>query len=638
MVWRHQPGVPARPGRGPDVLLPPAPLRSVHHGARGVARTAQQSEGSRPDVCYVGEQQSVLAGAPAHLRWSPRWVGALAAGAVVAGLAAAPPAQAGADRASVREVVTWAVPSADLDALTRTVGAAGARVVKRIGLAGSLVVDVPLGWRAPRGVLAVADRELRLAGASYDGPPAQPLRPTLGLAGTGDEGDGVTVALVDTGVADVPDLAGAVEHVNVSGEAAGDGYGHGTFMAGLVAAHGVTSGGRVVGVAPRARVLDVQVAGPDGSTSLVKVLRGLEAVAERAQQDPSVRVVNLSLSSGSSLPPHLDPLARGLQALWDNGLVVVVPSGNDGEHARVASPGNDPLVLTVGALDDQGTVTRSDDQVAGFSSYGRTYGVAKPEVVAPGSAVVSLRAPGSVIDRIYPSARVGAAHFKGSGTSMAAAVTSGAVAALLAQRPDLTPDAVKAALAESAYDVPGRRYAAGAGGVDVPAALAAALDADAEWAPPRVREAWIAFAAAWSAGDRDAAVAAWRRLPPSLQARAAAAFATAVSADGVAEPEQVQQAWEWARAPRDLDEWLARAWSARAWSADDWTARAWSARAWSARAWSARAWSARAWSARAWSARAWSARAWSARAWSADQWSARAWSARAWSASIWGDG
>jgi serine protease AprX len=451
----------------------------------------------------------------------------------------------------------------------------------------------------------------------------------------------VTVALVDTGVADVPDLAGAVTHVNVSGDAQGDGYGHGTFLAGLIAGSGSSSDGLVRGVAPAARILDIQVAGRDGSTSLSTVLDGLEAVAAHQATDPTLRIVNLSLSSGSPLPPWADPLSRALESLWDRGLVVVVAAGNDGPRANtVSSPGDDPVLLTVGALDEAGSPLRNDDSVADFSSHGRTYGVSKPEVVAPGVGTIGLRSPGSVVDLQHPAGRVGNGYFRGSGTSMAAAVTSGAAAALLGERPDLLPDEVKQSLVEGAYDIgKARGGKSAAGGVDVRAAVAAADTMAADWTPAG-RDAWRAFADAWTSGSYADAQAAWERLPANLRHRAAAAFATALASDPDVDPELVKTARAWSAHLGAADGWLARAWSARAWSQVDWVARAWSARAWSARAWSARAWSARAWSARAWSAEAWdshdwSARAWSARAWSARAWSARAWSARAWSARAW---
>jgi serine protease AprX len=368
----------------------------------------------------------------------------------------------------------------------------------------------------------------------------------------------------------------------------------------------------------------------------------------------SIRVVNLSLSSGSPLPPAVDPLAQAVETLWAQGLTVVVAAGNDGPDAgSVSSPGNDPVVLTVGALDDAGTTAHDDDSVASWSSRDRG-AAAKPELLAPGAAVVSLRAPGSVIDAANPGARVGSDGFRGSGTSMSAAVTSGAVAALLAARPQLTPDDVKALVSATAYDVAGSTGRKAAGGLDLTAALGASVPRhhgsrpDAADLDEADAEAWFALARAWAAGDYDAAARAWALMSPQARAWAARAWA----ARAWAARAWAGRAWadeEWAGGAPD-DGWLARAWAARAWTARAWAARAWSGRAWAdeefaGRAWAARAWSARAWSARAWSARAWSARAWSGRAWAdedwagrawaAEDWAARAWSARAWSARAW---
>jgi serine protease AprX len=625
------------------------------------ARVAQQSSPRSADEQIMGQTRVATAGrspacSGARLRRGAALALAAALGAavLVPASASATPGSHGGRGPAVRQLVLWQGTDA-LAALETAVVVAGASVVDRLPLARAVVVDAPRGWLPPAGAMAVPDRPLRVASAAYAAGEVPPLRATLGLAAEGTEGAGVTVALVDTGVTEVPELAGAVDHVNVSGAATGDGYGHGTFLAGLIAANGSSTGGRIRGVAPAARILDVQVAGQDGSTSLLRVLAGLEAVAERQEHDPTLRIVNLSLSSGSPLPPAADPLSRALEALWDRGLVVVVAAGNDGPaRGSVTSPGTDPVVLTAGALDDHQTADRADDTVPAFSSYGRVRGasgrVTKPDVVAPGVSVVGLRSPGSLIDEANPGARVGSSHFRGSGTSMATAVTSGAVAAILAAEPDLEPDEVKDALTEAATDVAGRSFAAGAGAVDVPGALAAARASADETSSPHVVAAWERFAAAWADGSYDDAATAWHDLPAPLQRRAAHAWATAVASDGLVGPDEVELARLWAFSGGHR--WLARAWSARAWSVDDWTARAWSARAWSARAWSARAWSARAWSARAWSARAWSARAWSARAWSARawsgrawssdewvarSWSGRAWSARAWSAQTWGD-
>jgi serine protease AprX len=581
----------------------------------------------------------------------------LALATACAALGAAVPA---ASALGPQVVVTSPGGSADAAAaVTRS----GGRVVASLPLAGGVVARLAPGATLPASYVVAADRRFTVAGVSADTTGASTVRQTLGLAATGTEGAGVTVALVDTGVADVADLS-RVTHVDVTGTGTGDAFGHGTFMAGLIAGNGSSSGGRYTGVGPAASILDVKVADSAGSTSLSLVLRGLEAVA----MHPETRVLNLSLSSGSALPYQLDPLTRALDALWRRGVTVVVPAGNDGPDARtIASPGVDPTLLTVGAVDENGTADRSDDVVPSWSSRGPApQDVAKPDLAAPGTHLVSLRAPGSTVDVANPGSRVETAYFRGSGTSMATAVTSGAAAALLAARPGLSPDAVKSAMTTSSYDAPGLSdsMAAGTGGLD----LAAAYDAKVKKAR-RVRAglaggdteaAFAELARAWAAGDYDAAARAWAQLDPSARAWAARAWAAAVweRANSWSTAEWNARAWaarawagsswtgsswtgsSWTGSSWTGDEWLARAWAARAWADDMWAARAWAARAWAARAWADGSWAARAWAdddwaARAWASDGWAARAWSARAWSSDSFAGRAWAGRAWADETW---
>jgi serine protease AprX len=387
-------------------------------------------------------------------------------------------------------------------------------------------------------------------------------------------------------------------------------------------------------------VLDVRVAGSDGATSLTTVLRGLEAVAKRRD----VRVLNLSMSSESPLPWQLDPLTRALDALWARGVVVVVPAGNDGPDARtVTTPGSDPTLLTVGGLDESGTADRADDAVAAWSSRGPApMHLAKPDLAAPGAHLVSLRAPGSVIDTAASSARVDESYFKGSGTSMATAVASGAAAQLLAARPALSPDDVKTLLGGTAYDSPGLldADAAGAGGLDLGMALTArvpsasrAVRTAPHWLDGEA-DTWAAFARAWAAGDYSAAARAWSALSPQARAWAARSWAMEVWAGAGSSTDSEWDARSWSArswsARAWSGDWLARAWSARSWTGDDWAARAWSARSWSARSWTARSWTDEDWSARSWTDEEWTARSWSARSWTARSWSARSWTARSW--------
>lgn len=576
--------------------------------------------------------------------------------ALAAALALLAPASPGA-AAPTRELLL--MPSGQtLQALVQQVTSLGGQIVAQLEIANTLLVKLPAHASAPSGSLVVANTPLTVASADTDDSAAVGLttyRDTIGASATG--GAGVTVALVDTGVADVADLAGSVEHVNVSGAAAGDGLGHGTHLGGLIAGHGA-----LVGVAPQARILDVKVADDEGNTDLATVLRGMQAVADRG----NVKVLNLSLSTGSPLPPQFDPLSIALDELWARGVTVVTAAGNDGPaKGSVSSPGNDPVVLTVGAIKDGATAQRDDDVVAEFSSRGSRFGGGKPDLAAPGVSLLSTRAPGSEAELENPQSLVGASYMKGSGTSMAAAIASGAVAAILSENPTLTPDAVKRLLKATAYTSKAVRRAkgAGAGGLDLAAALerarqthahapeAGAQTVTADWTPADDEaQAWLEFADSWEAGDYEATALAWNNLSARVQVWAARMFSVAVVYGSLNEPSGVfeARAWaarQWAEQGWTARQWAARQWAARQWAGADWEARQWAARQWAARQWADSDWEARQWAARQWAARQWAARqwanddwlslAWTARQWASTDWAARGWAARQWAANDW---
>jgi len=533
--------------------------------------------------------------------------------------------------------------------LAGQVRAVGGEVLDRLPLVGGLVARLPRGASLPTGQV-VPNRPVGVSGSSAASGPASTVRATLGLGAPAGEGKGVTVAVVDTGVADTPDLAGRVTHVDVTGDGTGDGYGHGTFVAGLVAGDGSASGGSYAGVAPGADVLDVRVAHDDGTSDLVTVLRGLQVVANH----PEVDVVNLSLSSGSPLPYQLDPLTIALESLWRNGATVVVPAGNDGDEGRgsIASPGVDPVLLTVGGLDESGTADHHDDVIADWSSQGPApQGVQKPDLAAPGAHVISTAAVGSKVWNDNPDSRVGSGYLRGSGTSFSTAVTSGAVAALLAQRPGLEPDQVKSLLTRTAYKVHEAQWLAGSGGLALDAAVKAPVRMDQDNAEPFPGDpaAWGELVNAILSGDDATAARQWAALSPEARQWAARQWAARQWAAGSwAEISWAARQWaarqwaasswgarQWAARQWSDEDWAARQWAARQWSADEWTARQWAARQWSARQWSEDDWTARQWSARQWSDNEWAARQWSARQWSDIDWTARQWSARQWTARQW---
>jgi serine protease AprX len=300
----------------------------------------------------------------------------------------------------------------------------------------------------------------------------------------GVTGRGVTVAVLDTGVASVPDLAGRLVQVrndltgqttpckNLSGELdCNDRYGHGTFIAGLIAGNGASSGGTWKGVAPEASILSVKAAGADGSADVSNILAAIQWVVSFKDRY-NIRVLNLSLGTDSTQDWRVDPLNYAVERAWAAGMTVVVAASNEGpDPGTITKPADDPWVITVGATDDRGTTGVSDDRLPDFSGRGPTaQGLAKPDVAAPGAHVISLRAPGSTIDTTYPY-YVDGSYRRGSGTSMATGVVSGVAALTLQANPGFTPDRVKHALTATARDAASDDpMAVGSGVVDASAA------------------------------------------------------------------------------------------------------------------------------------------------------------------------
>jgi serine protease AprX len=264
-----------------------------------------------------------------------------------------------------------------------------------------------------------------------------------GLTGSGVTGSGVNVALIDTGVNTSGDLAGRVAHsedftVEQDGQ---DNYGHGTFVAGMIAGTGAGSLGAVKGAAPGSKIVSLKIAGRDGSTDVTMVLEALGWLLT-FKDTYNIRVVNLSLGFDSQQSYRIDPLDFAVERVWNAGIVVVAAAGNT--PGVVTSPGNDPYVITAGSSNDKTTLTLGDDGVASFSGGGTTPDlVHKPDVYAPGKSVVSSRSPGSTIDTAFPTSAIGASYARGSGTSFSTGLVSGIAALTLARTPTLTPNQVK---------------------------------------------------------------------------------------------------------------------------------------------------------------------------------------------------
>ncbi len=290
-------------------------------------------------------------------------------------------------------------------------------------------------------------------------------------------GRGVSVAVVDSGVFRTKDLNSRVR-VNVNFNPlfhnAADRYGHGTFVAGIVAGSGSVSDNKYVGVAPQADILNVRVSDDQGMSNESDVVNALQWVLKN-QGRYNIRVVNLSLNSSMAQSYQTSPLDAAVEILWFNGIVVVVSAGNNGT-ASLYPPANDPFVITVGATNDAGSVSLADDAVASFSAYGPTEsGFVKPDLVAPGTNIIGLLPENDTLNMsaAHPASRIDKKYFKMSGTSVAAPMVSGAVALLLQDEPNLNPDQVKDRLMATANkNWPGyNATTAGAGYLDIYAAV-----------------------------------------------------------------------------------------------------------------------------------------------------------------------
>jgi serine protease AprX len=287
-------------------------------------------------------------------------------------------------------------------------------------------------------------------------------------------GQGVGVAVIDTGVTgNLPDfrnaqgstssrvVASAV--IDPGASTAADTFGHGTMVGGLIAGNGGYRDagdpvwGQYAGTAPDANLISVKISDDNNVATTLDAIYGLQFAVDN-KSAYNIRVVNMSFRSTTAQSYTTDPLDAAAEAAWNAGIVVVAAAGNRGTQADAVSyaPGNDPYVITVGAVDEQGTKSLSNDIEPSWSSQGVTQdGFAKPDVLAPGAHIVSTLAPGSAFTTLCPTCIVGGTYFQASGTSLAAPIVSGIVADLVALHPDWTPSMVKGAIVSTTQQLPG---------------------------------------------------------------------------------------------------------------------------------------------------------------------------------------
>ncbi len=423
----------------------------------------------------------------------------------------------------------------------------------------------------------------------------------------GITGRGVNVAIIDTGVAAVPALSGAdkvVAMVDLSGEGSYlDTYGHGTHMAGIIAGRDpgavpAAAGANpqwFMGVAPDAGIVSVKVAGQSGAVDVSQVIAGVDWVVDHAAE-LNIKVLNLSYSSGSTLGYTTDPLSYAVERAWRAGITVVVAAGNDGRNEfKLGMPAQNPYVIAVAGAE----LKNNKWQVPSWATSGD--GTRNPDVAAPGTSIVSLRAPGSTIDLTAPTGYVSAHLFKGSGSSQSAAVVTGAAALLLSARPNLTPDQVKALLTSSAdlsEITPRDARKSGHG-------LVRTAQAHATPAPNAVQ--------AWPSADGSGSL------------EAARGGAHVIVNDQVVQGEVTVHGAPWVGV-----RWAGVRWANAQWSGSGWVDGEWVGVRWAGVRWAGVRWAGSSWAGVRWAESSWAGVRWAGVRWAGDEWSGVRWAGQAW--------
>ena len=375
--------------------------------------------------------------------------------------------------------------------------------------------------------------------------------------------DAPTIAVVDSGLdAGKKDFGGrAYPQVNLSSTtpgAQGDGDGHGTFVAGIAA--GGNPG--YTGASPSSHILPVRVMDDNGVARTSDVIAAAQWIL--ANKDTyNIKVANFSLHSAAKTHFYLDPLDQAVEKLWLNGVVVVAAAGNYGTAGAPSgvlySPGNDPFVITVGAVDIGTSASTDDDSVAPWSAWGHTEdGFSKPELGAPGRYMVGPVPQGANLKSQRPDHVVSPDYMQLSGTSFAAPVVAGAAAQLLALHPGWTPDQVKGALMLTARQSSAiTNWAIGVG--EVNAGAAAALTS-----PPNPNAALDRFI------GNDPAKGLTFNAPSWLSvAKASASWADASWADA---------------------SWADASWAEASWADASWTDASWADASWADASWADASW------------------------------------------------
>ncbi len=456
----------------------------------------------------------------------------------------------------------------------------------------------------------------------------------------GYTGQGVDVALIDTGVAPVEGLDGHHKIVygpdlSLESQASNlrnlDTNGHGTFMAGLIAGRDSDLGSDYanepasdyLGMAPDARIVSLKVGVADGGVDVSQVIAAIDWVVQhRTDNGLNIRILNLSYGTNSQQSYLTDPLAFAVEQAWQAGIVVVAASGNTGyqtggDAPGLADPAYDPFIIAVGGYNTMGSPSTDDDVVGSYSASGKLckWLCRAPDFVADGSHLQGLRVPNSFVDENHPAGQLDDRYFRGSGTSEAAAVASGSIALLLQKNPQMSPDQVKRFITNNA--------------------LRPSSD-NPLWAPKGAGAGEINLTKLLGKGRGPSIFGQYFRQSNGSGSLDASRGSDRLTDDGVVlsgEQDIFGQPFD-ATAMAALEA-NGSSWSGGTWNGSVWTGSSWSGSSWSGSSWSGSSWSGSSWSGSSWSGNSWSGSSWSGSSWSGSSWSGSSWSGDCWSSGDW---
>ncbi len=476
----------------------------------------------------------------------------------------------------------------------------------------------------------------------------------------GITGAGVHVAVIDTGIAPVPALTGAdkvVGMVDLSFESDVpeavylDTFGHGSHMAGIIAGRDPGADpatahqrpGEFLGVAPDAGIVSVKVGDNTGAVDVSQVIAAIDWVVEHRDTNGfNIRVLNLSYST-DSFGGVEDPLFRAVERAWQAGIVVVVAAGNEGWNQAtggLSSPARDRYVVAVGGAKRAVYGGVEEFEIPSWASPGEYYTYDEngkrqrywmsgytgrmPDVIAPGAHIDSLRVPGSRVDVEHPEGHVTQTIMRGSGTSQSAAVVSGAAALLIQDRPELTPDQVKALFMGTAVPVWNEdEVVQGKGVIDVAAAAASPAPVVVQAHPTSSGLGSLEAARGTQHvtvnGTRiEGEITAWGT-PWDPRAWLAAAATDSTWTDGT---------WDGAS-------WTGASWTGASWTGASWTGASWTGASWTGASWTGASWTGASWTGASWTGASWTGASWTGASWTGASWTGASWTGASWTGAGW---